>query len=203
MFVWTTEGEAGQVSLILSNDGNQVTLAHIPESWLGFVCWAEKEREWNLEGRFTVSTKTNGKCYVEKDDQRGEGVEDARGKRTHLSTDWRTGTIKHQTARPHVDGCGHFPGQLPCSELWECWQLIGTGIPTVTQPNRRFCAGCYWSSPSPERQHLKGWTLNHVHSLTLIPLIRKLTPEETQMLPSSTPWSWMRPQGLRDMTVSR
>lgn len=42
MFVWTTEGEAGQVSLILGNDENQVTFAHIPESRLGFVCWAEK-----------------------------------------------------------------------------------------------------------------------------------------------------------------
>lgn len=38
MFVWTTEGEAGQVSLIVGNDENQLTLAPIPESRLGFVC---------------------------------------------------------------------------------------------------------------------------------------------------------------------
>lgn len=38
-------------------------------------------------GGKAVSTKTNGKCSVEKDDQSGEGVEDARGNRMLLSTD--------------------------------------------------------------------------------------------------------------------
>lgn len=51
---------------------------------------------------------------------------------------------------------GHFPGQWPCSELWECWQLIATAIPIVMQPNRSFCAGCYWGSPNPEGQN---WAL--------------------------------------------